>query len=129
MGGDYVLNLGHDQRNDGENFPMHVASAIMPGFITCASNLVEACNQVSLPAPVGPRMPAGRIIVLTTSPGRGVECWTVPARPARTGVLSSSTCAWARAALPFAQAKGADLGFKGLLLRDRGSHGSPCGFL
>ena len=36
-------------------------------------------------------MPAGRIMVLTTSPFRSVNCWPAPETPARTSVLSSST--------------------------------------
>ena len=78
--------------------PMHVASAIMPAFITCASIWPKPAISLARPAPSGTRMPAGRIIVLTTSPGRSVNCWTVPATPARTRVLSSSTCACLSAA-------------------------------
>ena len=36
-GGDIVLHLRHHHGNDGERFATQVASAIMPGFMICAS--------------------------------------------------------------------------------------------
>jgi hypothetical protein len=68
-----------------KGFPMHVASAIMPGFITCASNLVEACNQGAF---AGTRRPenargANHRIDDVARPGRGVLDRAREARPYR----------------------------------------------
>ena len=51
-------------------------------------------------------MPADRIIGLTTSPGRSVNCSTRPSTPARIVVLSRSTCASASAASALAFSAG-----------------------
>ena len=55
---------------------LQVASAIMPGFKTCASILKPAMSPH--PASDGMRIPAGRINGLTMSPLRSVNCSTTP---------------------------------------------------
>ena len=72
---------------------MQVASATIPTFMTCASICPNPATSARRPAPSGIRTPADRIIGLTTSPGRSKNCSTRPSTPARTKVLSRSTCA------------------------------------
>ena len=64
----------------------------MPTLITCASIWPKPATR-PVTRRSGTRMPAGRSIGLTTSPGRSANCWTMPSVPATTSVLSSATSA------------------------------------
>ena len=69
-----------------------VTSPTMPTFITWDSIWPNpAISPVTWRS--GTRMPAGRSIGLTTSPGRNANCWTMPSVPATTRLLSRSICA------------------------------------
>ncbi len=79
-------------------FEMQATSPTIPTFITWASSWLNPATSLPRPASVGISSPAERMIGLTISPLRSVNCSSAPSTPARTMVLSSSTCAWARAA-------------------------------
>ena len=74
-----------------------VTSPTIPTLITCASIWPKPATR-PVTRRSGTRMPAGRSIGLTTSPGRRANCWTMPSVPATTRAFDRATSASASAA-------------------------------
>ena len=83
-GGDHVLYLGDDKRNDGHGPTNAGCLAYHADLEHLRLDLIEACKKPLSPAPSGIRMPAALVTGAgwTMSPTRNTNWSTLPLTPA-----------------------------------------------